>query len=72
MNIVAEYKRASPSKGDIAPELSATGVTDQYLESGAKALSILTEPKYFSGNIEFISTVRKTLPGCYLNEGLFR
>ncbi|NRA64624.1 MAG: indole-3-glycerol phosphate synthase TrpC [Pseudobacteriovorax sp.] len=59
INIVAEYKRASPSKGDIAPELTATGVTDQYLESGAKALSILTEPKYFSGNIEFISTVRK-------------
>lgn len=61
-NIIAEYKRASPSQGDIAPELKVLDVVSDYLENGAKALSILTEPAYFRGDQAFIGEVRAKYP----------
>ena len=61
--IIAEIKFASPSRGRIYHgPLEPTEVAKEYLSNGASALSILAEPDYFSGNIEYISDVRKTLP----------
>lgn len=52
--IIAEYKRASPSKGLICDSLPVEDVVEQYAENGASALSILTEKDFFAGDESFI------------------
>ena len=48
--VVLDVKRASPSKGDIAPKLNASETALAYQEAGASAISVLTEENYFKGN----------------------
>ena len=47
INVISEFKRASPSAGDIARHLSSDDVAQQYISSGAKAISVITEPDFF-------------------------
>jgi len=54
IRVIAEYKRASPSKGVINKELEARDVARIYSENGAAAISVLTEEKYFQGRLEFL------------------
>ena len=54
LSIIAEYKQSSPSKGIIRKNLSVEDVVETYENGGASALSILTEEKWFSGNIDFL------------------
>jgi len=61
-NIIAEIKFASPSKGIIRGDLSAVEVADMYIENGATALSVLTEPKYFQGDINYIKQIKEKHP----------
>ena len=49
--VILEVKRASPSKGDIAPELDAGETAKSYAEAGARAISCLTESNYFKGSL---------------------
>ena len=49
--VVLEVKRASPSKGDIAPKLNASETALAYQEACASAISVLTEENYFKGNL---------------------
>lgn len=49
---ILEVKRASPSKGDIAPELNAAQTSAKYIEAGACAISVLTEKNYFKGSLQ--------------------
>ena len=58
LSIIAELKRASPSKGVIRPELDVTGTARAYAASGAAALSILTEPIHFRGSLDFMAEAR--------------
>ena len=50
--VILEVKRASPSKGDIAPDLDSAATASSYAEAGARAISCLTETNYFNGTLE--------------------
>jgi indole-3-glycerol phosphate synthase/phosphoribosylanthranilate isomerase len=52
--VILEVKRASPSKGDIAPSLDAAETARSYAKAGAAAISCLTESNFFKGNLEEI------------------
>lgn len=53
--IIAEYKRGSPSKGPINLKLSPAQAAKMYKAGGARAMSVLTEEKYFFSKIEFLT-----------------
>lgn len=53
--IIAEYKKASPSRGIICETLEVEDVAKQYVNNGASALSILTEETYFKGDLTYIN-----------------
>ncbi len=59
--IIAEIKRASPSKGDLALHWDPVELAQIYQDNGAAALSVLTERKYFKGDPEFIRRMRPVI-----------
>ncbi len=61
MAVIAEIKRASPSKGDIAPAIDAPAQALRYANGGAAGISVLTEPSWFKGTLEDLSGVRAAL-----------
>ncbi|MGE3960932.1 MAG: indole-3-glycerol phosphate synthase TrpC [Dehalococcoidia bacterium] len=63
LRLVAEIKRASPSKGVFDADLDAVAQAQQYAEAGAAAISILTEPDYFKGSIEDLAAVCAAFDG---------
>jgi indole-3-glycerol phosphate synthase len=58
VNIVAEFKRRSPSAGTIRNDLSATDVATRYERAGACAMSVLTDEEYFRGSILDLVSIR--------------
>lgn len=58
MALAAEFKRASPSKGDIAVHLDAGQQAVSYAVAGANIISILTEPRWFKGSLDDLKQVR--------------
>lgn len=61
LNVVAEYKRASPSRGVICEALTVEEVARQYAGAGAVALSILTEEEWFRGDLAFLARASRAL-----------
>jgi indole-3-glycerol phosphate synthase len=55
--VIAEYKRASPSRGGINLTLSPLEAADAYKRGGASGLSVLTEEKFFLGSLDFLFTL---------------
>jgi len=55
--LIAEVKRRSPSKGDIAPSLDAVAQGEAYETAGADAVSVLTEPTRFGGSLDDLRAV---------------
>lgn len=60
LNLIAELKKASPSKGLINPHFNPKTIATQYKEMGASALSVLTEETYFQGSIDYLSLAKLT------------
>ena len=59
-NIIAEFKRVSPSKGAIRADAEPEKIAREYLKGGAAAISVLTEPDFFGGSFEDLQTVVQT------------
>ncbi|HWV74429.1 MAG TPA: indole-3-glycerol phosphate synthase TrpC [Pseudosphingobacterium sp.] len=59
--IIAEFKRASPSKGVINNEVSVTEVVTGYAEAGASAISVLTDHDFFQGSLTDLLEARKAV-----------
>ncbi|MBL0172495.1 MAG: indole-3-glycerol-phosphate synthase [Gemmatimonadaceae bacterium] len=59
LRLIAEVKRASPSKGAIAPGLDAADRATLYVEGGATAISVLTEPSRFGGSLQDLEDVAR-------------
>ena len=59
VNIIAEVKRASPSKGDICADLHVDSCARAYESGGAAAISVLTDGPYFKGSLADLRKVRK-------------
>jgi indole-3-glycerol phosphate synthase len=60
-NIIAEFKRASPSKGPINDGVDAQTVARSYEDGGAAAISVLTEEDFFKGSLDDLRAVRSTV-----------
>ncbi|MBF0230408.1 MAG: indole-3-glycerol phosphate synthase TrpC [Desulfamplus sp.] len=58
VGIIAEIKKASPSKGDIKLDLDPAKYADEYTKAGACAVSVLTERHYFKGSLDDLKAVR--------------
>ncbi len=58
MTLAAEFKRASPSKGDIASHLNAGNQACVYYGAGASVISVLTEERWFKGSLDDLREVR--------------
>ncbi|GIM29809.1 indole-3-glycerol phosphate synthase [Clostridium polyendosporum] len=56
--IIGEIKKASPSKGDIAPNIDVEKIARQYHEAQVQAISVLTEERYFKGSSQNIVKAR--------------
>ncbi len=58
INVVAECKRRSPSRGVLRADYDAAAVAAGYARAGAAAISVLTEPTFFDGALEHLAAVR--------------
>jgi len=61
ISLIAEIKRASPSKGPLAPDLDAVSLAQTYEKSGASAISVLTETEYFKGSTSDLEAIREVV-----------
>ncbi|MFM7944228.1 MAG: indole-3-glycerol phosphate synthase TrpC, partial [Candidatus Fonsibacter sp.] len=59
ISIIAEIKKASPSKGILKKKFDSISIAKQYIDGGATCLSVLTEDKFFLGNKNYIKKIKK-------------
>lgn len=61
INIIAEFKRRSPSKGLIRAGADPTDIAREYVAGGAASISVLTEEDYFEGSLADLRSIRKAV-----------
>jgi len=59
VRIIAEVKKASPSKGVIRENFDPLEIAQIYSKNGANAISVLTEPHFFQGDLEYLTGIRR-------------
>ncbi len=61
VHLIAEVKRASPSKGMLAPHLNPVELARTYEANGASVISVLTEPHFFLGSPEYLTAIKQAV-----------
>ncbi len=61
VHIIAEVKRASPSKGLLAPNFDPVGLARTYAAGGASLISVLTEPHFFQGSPDYLMAIKQAV-----------
>lgn len=59
IRIIAEVKKASPSKGIIREDFDPLAIAQEYSKNGVNAISVLTEPHFFQGDLEYLTAIRR-------------
>lgn len=59
--IIAEVKRASPSRGLIRADFDPVAIALRYTDAGARAISVLTEERYFLGHLDYLARIRESV-----------
>ena len=63
IQVIAEVKKASPSRGPIAPNADPVAIAQAYARAGASAISVLTEEPHFQGHLDFLPAIKRGLDG---------
>jgi indole-3-glycerol phosphate synthase/phosphoribosylanthranilate isomerase len=61
ISLIAEVKRASPSRGLLAPHLNPVELARSYEANGAAAISVLTEPHFFLGSPDYLTAIKQAV-----------
>ena len=61
INLIAEVKKKSPSKGIIREDFDPVKIAKIYAENGAAAISVLTDECFFAGKLDYLSAIRETV-----------
>ncbi len=61
IKLIAEVKKASPSKGILCPNFKPVEMAQIYEKNGAAAISVLTESNYFHGSMEYLEAIRRAV-----------
>jgi indole-3-glycerol phosphate synthase len=61
VSLIAEVKRASPSKGLLCPDFDPVRLATTYAANGATAISVLTDERFFQGKLKYLARIREAL-----------